>query len=81
MIRCISRTKLDHVVSLPLFVKRYAHAPVVLNWEDPLDSASLFHEEERAIQETARAYCQEQLLPRVLGMQFFDYTTFFSSRH
>lgn len=49
--------------------KRYAHAPVAFNWEDPLNSASLFTEEELAIQETAHSYCQERMLPRVLGTQ------------
>jgi hypothetical protein len=50
-----------------LLSKRYAHTPVAFNWEDPLNSASLFTEEELAIQETARSYCQERMLPRVLG--------------
>ncbi|KAI5290324.1 hypothetical protein KEM52_000503 [Ascosphaera acerosa] len=36
------------------------------NWEDPLDAASLFTEEELAIQESARRYAQEQLQPRIL---------------
>lgn len=47
--------------------KRWAHAPTVFNWEDPLDSNSLFIEEELAIQDTAKSYCQERMLPRVLG--------------
>lgn len=47
--------------------KRYAHAPVAFNWEDPLGTANLFTEEEVAIQETANSYCQERMLPRVLG--------------
>ena len=61
--------------SLPCFSnsihvgKRHLHAPVPFKWEDPLDSASLFTEEELAIQETARSYCQERMLPRVLGMK------------
>ncbi|KAL8699877.1 MAG: hypothetical protein Q9224_001219 [Gallowayella concinna] len=46
--------------------KRWAHAPSVFNWEDPLDSNSLFNEDELAIQETAKSYCQERMLPRVL---------------
>ncbi|KAL9111541.1 MAG: hypothetical protein Q9227_004029 [Pyrenula ochraceoflavens] len=46
--------------------KRLAHAPVPFSWEDPLDSKSLFTEEEIAIQETAYSYCQERMLPRVL---------------
>lgn len=69
MIKCIKRRKLVQLLPLYCSVKRYVHAPAVLNWEDPLDSASLFNEEERAIQETAKSYCQERMLPRVLGMQ------------
>lgn len=68
MFRSISR--LRAVVTLPISCKRYAHAPVALNWQDPLDSASLFTSEELAIQETARSYCQERLLPRVLSISF-----------
>jgi hypothetical protein len=47
--------------------RRHAHAPAAFNWEDPLNSATLFTEDELAIQETAHAYCQERMLPRVLG--------------
>ena len=43
--------------------KRFAST---FNWEDPLDSAALFTEEERAIQDVAHSYCQERMLPRVL---------------
>ncbi|KAI4244880.1 MAG: hypothetical protein L6R40_002786 [Gallowayella cf. fulva] len=46
--------------------KRRAHAPSAFNWEDPLNLNTLFTEEELAIQETARSYCQEHMLPRVL---------------
>ncbi|KAI9707060.1 MAG: hypothetical protein M1836_000020 [Candelina mexicana] len=46
--------------------RRYAHAPAVFNWEDPLGASDLFTEDELAIQKTARSYCQERLLPRVL---------------
>ena len=42
------------------------------NWEDPLASQSLLSEEELAIQETARSYCQERMLPLVLGEQVLD---------
>jgi glutaryl-CoA dehydrogenase len=35
------------------------------NWEDPLNLDALLTEEERMVQETARTYCQEKLLPRV----------------
>jgi glutaryl-CoA dehydrogenase len=42
--------------------------PVSFDWTDPLNAKSLFTEEELAISETAEAYCQERMLPRVLGM-------------
>lgn len=38
------------------------------NWEDPLVASELYTEEELAIQDTARQYCQERLMPRVLGI-------------
>ncbi|KAL2009110.1 hypothetical protein VTN00DRAFT_7304 [Thermoascus crustaceus] len=44
---------------------RYASSRA-FNWEDPLAAAELYTEEELAIQDTARQYCQERLLPRVL---------------
>jgi glutaryl-CoA dehydrogenase len=48
--------------------RRHTHAPAAFNWEDPLNSATLFTEDELAIQETAHDYCQERMLPRVLGV-------------
>jgi len=50
-------------------VRGYAeHAtPQPFNWQDPLGSQNLFTEEELAIAETAESYCQERMLPRVLG--------------
>jgi glutaryl-CoA dehydrogenase len=48
--------------------KRCLHAPVTFDWTDPLNAKSLFTEEELAISETAESYCQERMLPRVLGM-------------
>ncbi len=52
----------------PIAVRGYAaHAtPQPFNWQDPLNSQSLLTEEELAISETAEAYCQERMLPRVL---------------
>jgi glutaryl-CoA dehydrogenase len=47
--------------------RRYLHAPVKFDWQDPLDLSSLLTEEEAAISETAESYCQERMLPRVLG--------------
>ncbi|WWC95801.1 hypothetical protein V866_002667 [Kwoniella sp. B9012] len=37
------------------------------DWEDPLDMKSLLTDEEQQISETARDYCQENLLPRVIN--------------
>ena len=54
--------------------RRYAHAPAVFDWRDPLGSNTLFTEEELAIAETAESYCQERLLPRVLGMFTSSFT-------
>ena len=69
MIRHAIRRPLSNATCVTNIGRRYAHAPSVFNWEDPLDSASLFTEEEIAIQESAHAYCQERMLPRVLGSQ------------
>jgi glutaryl-CoA dehydrogenase len=43
------------------------HAPVAFDWKDPLNVANNYTEEELAIAETAESYCQERMLPRVLG--------------
>lgn len=48
--------------------RRYAHSAASFNWQDPLGAESLYTADELAIQDTARQYCQEKLLPRVLGM-------------
>ncbi|KAF2819755.1 glutaryl-CoA dehydrogenase-like protein [Ophiobolus disseminans] len=45
---------------------RSMHTPVPFDWADPLNAKNLFTEEEIAISETAEAYCQERMLPRVL---------------
>lgn len=47
--------------------RRYAHSPAAFDWKDPLGAANMFTEEELAIAETAESYCQERMLPRVLG--------------
>ncbi|KAJ4487315.1 acyl-CoA dehydrogenase domain-containing protein [Lentinula edodes] len=36
------------------------------DWEDPLNMDSLLTDEEKAIRDSANAYCQEKLMPRVL---------------
>lgn len=50
----------------PVAGRRYASS-AVFNWEDPLAAEELYTPEELAIQDTARQYCQERLMPRVLG--------------
>ncbi|KAI4132523.1 MAG: hypothetical protein LQ347_002544 [Umbilicaria vellea] len=57
---------LGSAAAAPSLGRRYLNAPVKFDWQDPLGSANLFTEEEVAIQETARDYCQERMLPRVL---------------
>jgi hypothetical protein len=47
--------------------RRHLHAPVAFDWKDPLNVANNYTEEELAIAETAESYCQERMLPRVLG--------------
>lgn len=42
---------------------------VPFDWEDPLNLESLLTEEEIAVRDTAREFCQESLLPRVLHAQ------------
>lgn len=50
-------------------VRSYASsaAATKYQWTDPLGSQNLLTEEELAVSETAESYCQEQLMPRVLG--------------
>lgn len=53
----------------PVAGRRYASS-AVFNWEDPLAAEELYTAEELAIQDTARQYCQERLMPRILGEYF-----------
>jgi glutaryl-CoA dehydrogenase len=41
-------------------------ADAAFDWADPLHIDDLLSEDERLIRDSARAYCQEQLMPRVL---------------
>lgn len=54
-----------------LIGRRYASTPTTFDWKDPLGSNNLYTEEELAIAETAESYCQERMLPRVLGVRAF----------
>lgn len=51
--------------------RRYASS-AVFNWEDPLAAEELYTPEELAIQDTARQYCQDRLMPRVLGTKMLS---------
>ncbi|KAF4621083.1 hypothetical protein D9613_000863 [Agrocybe pediades] len=46
--------------------RRAASGYAKFNWEDPLNMESQLTDEEIAIRDTARSYCQENLMPRVL---------------
>ncbi|KIM98186.1 hypothetical protein OIDMADRAFT_168793 [Oidiodendron maius Zn] len=69
MYRSLIRTSTRQLASAarPGTVRSYAStASQPFDWEDPLGSHNLFTEEEIAIRDTAEAYCQERMLPRVL---------------
>lgn len=61
----IRRLTTSRVASTSSNARRCA-STASFKWDDPLNLNSLLTEEEQAIQETARSYCQERLLPRVL---------------
>ncbi|EJF56181.1 acyl-CoA dehydrogenase/oxidase [Dichomitus squalens LYAD-421 SS1] len=48
---------------------RMASGYAKFDWEDQLNLESLLTEEEIAVRDTARAFCQENLLPRVIEAQ------------
>ena len=51
----------------PAATRRYASSALhPFDWEDPLAAKNLFTEEELAVRDTAQAYCQERLAPRVI---------------
>ncbi|KAK9623351.1 hypothetical protein V6Z94_004264 [Aspergillus fumigatus] len=62
-LRSANRLYKAPVVSHNTSVRAYS---TVFNWEDPLAASELYTDEELAIRDTARQYCQERLLPRVL---------------
>jgi hypothetical protein len=47
--------------------RRHLHAPLAFDWKDPLGVHNLYTEDEAAIAQVAEDYCQERMLPRVLG--------------
>lgn len=70
MNRSLLRTAVRSLQTRPTSAGRRYASSAVFNWEDPLASAELLTEEELAIQDTARQYCQDKLMPRVLGASF-----------
>ena len=51
----------------PALAEKPAHKSwAAFQWDDPFLLADQLGEEERMVAETARAYCQEKLMPRVL---------------
>ncbi|XP_075977944.1 glutaryl-CoA dehydrogenase, mitochondrial [Anticarsia gemmatalis] len=42
------------------------NAKVTFNWEDPLNLDGQLHDDEKAIRDSFRAYCNEKLLPRII---------------
>lgn len=59
--------------TLPVCSRRgYAVASEPFDWKDPLKANKMFTEDELAIAETAESYCQERMLPRVLGKKLID---------
>jgi len=67
MFSILKRTASTAPATLRRAARRLAHT-TTYDWEDPLLLREQLDEEEIAIAQTARDYCQERLLPRVLGI-------------
>ena len=50
-------------------IRNASGTAIKFDWQDPLGASNLFTEEEQAISDTAEQYCQERMLPRVLGVR------------
>ncbi len=73
MFRSVTARAARRVAQPPsVAARRHLHAPLAFDWKDPLGASNLYTEEELAIAETAEDYCQERMLPRVLGMAVPD---------
>jgi glutaryl-CoA dehydrogenase len=57
-----------NTTSLSAAIGRRHLSAGAFDWKDPLGANNMFTEEELAIAETAESYCQERMLPRVLGI-------------
>lgn len=42
------------------------NSKVTFNWEDPLNLDSQLHDDEKAVRDSFRTYCNEKLLPRII---------------
>lgn len=42
------------------------NSKVAFNWEDPLNLDRQLHDDEKAVRDSVKAYCQEKLMPRVV---------------
>jgi len=68
LLRHLTTKTAKQVSCSPIFMAPLQHGQLrkgsTFHWEDALDLESLLTEEERQVRDTARAYCQEKLLPR-----------------
>ena len=67
MFKSLSLRAARRVAQPSSLAARHLHTPVAFDWKDPLGAHNLYTEEETAIAEVAEEYCQERMLPRVLG--------------
>ncbi|KAH9925939.1 acyl-CoA dehydrogenase domain-containing protein [Epithele typhae] len=68
-LRCAARASRATPMKGCAVGKRMASGYTKFDWEDPVSLESLLMEEEIAIRDTARTFCQEYLAPRVLDAQ------------
>ncbi len=57
---------MTHPAPEPLTLRKAAMRDVPFDWQDPLQLDTLLSDEERMIRDSARAYAQERLAPRIL---------------
>jgi glutaryl-CoA dehydrogenase len=65
-----------HLMSAPAKASRHSHsdAEAKFKWDDPLMLDDQLTEEERLVRDTARAYAQDKLLPRVKDAYLNEHT-------
>ena len=57
---------MDHPVPLAATLRKAAMRDAPFDWQDPLRFDALLTEDERMVRDSARAYAQERLMPRIL---------------